>query len=94
MKKPLQKVLMCSHFCFDIFFSDLSHLLFKTPHLVNLCEDPLMSECLLYYLKEGVTRLGRPDCALVQQDIQLTGAHILEQHCLFENNAGQKFRFF
>uniref|UniRef100_A0A8K9WV35 Kinesin motor domain-containing protein n=1 Tax=Oncorhynchus mykiss TaxID=8022 RepID=A0A8K9WV35_ONCMY len=28
-----------------------------TPHLVNLNEDPLMSECLLYYIKEGVTRL-------------------------------------
>uniref|UniRef100_A0A8C5CNX8 Kinesin motor domain-containing protein n=1 Tax=Gadus morhua TaxID=8049 RepID=A0A8C5CNX8_GADMO len=27
-----------------------------TPHLVNLNEDPLMSECLLYYIKEGVTR--------------------------------------
>ena len=28
----------------------------KLPHLVNLNEDPLMSECLIYYLKEGVTR--------------------------------------
>uniref|UniRef100_A0A8C6P6A1 Kinesin family member 1C n=1 Tax=Nothobranchius furzeri TaxID=105023 RepID=A0A8C6P6A1_NOTFU len=28
-----------------------------TPHLVNLNEDPLMSECLLYYIKEGFTRL-------------------------------------
>uniref|UniRef100_A0A915CN57 Kinesin-like protein n=1 Tax=Ditylenchus dipsaci TaxID=166011 RepID=A0A915CN57_9BILA len=28
----------------------------KSPHLVNLNEDPLMSECLLYYLKEGITR--------------------------------------
>lgn len=28
----------------------------KLPHLVNLNEDPLMSECLLYYLKEGITR--------------------------------------
>jgi kinesin family protein 1 len=28
----------------------------KTPHLVNLNEDPLMSECLLYYIKEGITR--------------------------------------
>ncbi|XP_056299309.1 kinesin-like protein KIF1C isoform X1 [Pseudoliparis swirei] len=26
-----------------------------TPHLVNLNEDPLMSECLLYYIKEGFT---------------------------------------
>ena len=28
----------------------------ETPHLVNLCEDPLMSECLLYYIKEGITK--------------------------------------
>uniref|UniRef100_A0A3P9KV78 Kinesin family member 1Ab n=1 Tax=Oryzias latipes TaxID=8090 RepID=A0A3P9KV78_ORYLA len=26
----------------------------KTPHLVNLNEDPLMSECLLYYIKDGM----------------------------------------
>lgn len=25
----------------------------KTPHLVNLNEDPNLSECLLYYIKEG-----------------------------------------
>ncbi|XP_064643159.1 kinesin-like protein unc-104 isoform X6 [Lineus longissimus] len=29
----------------------------KTPHLVNLNEDPFMSECLIYYIKEGKTRL-------------------------------------
>jgi kinesin family member 1 len=29
---------------------------FKTPHLVNLNEDPFMSECLLYYIKEGITK--------------------------------------
>ena len=28
----------------------------QTPHLVNLNEDPLMSECLLYYIKQGITR--------------------------------------
>ena len=28
----------------------------KSPHLVNLNEDPLMNECLLYYIKEGITR--------------------------------------
>ncbi|XP_017681668.1 PREDICTED: kinesin-like protein KIF1A [Lepidothrix coronata] len=33
----------------------------KTPHLVNLNEDPLMSECLLYYIKDGITRVGRED---------------------------------
>ena len=28
----------------------------KTPHLVNLNEDATLSECLLYYIKEGLTR--------------------------------------
>ncbi|XP_038061975.1 kinesin-like protein KIF1A isoform X11 [Patiria miniata] len=54
----------------------------KTPHLVNLNEDPFMSECLLYYIKDGVTRVGRSD-ANITQDIQLRGSHIQEEHCLF-----------
>ncbi|GFT28387.1 kinesin-like protein unc-104, partial [Nephila pilipes] len=59
----------------------------KTPHLVNLNEDPLMSECLIYYIKDGITRVGRPD-ANVPQDIKLTGSHILNEHCMFENFGG------
>ncbi|KAG1667381.1 Kinesin-like protein unc-104 [Nymphon striatum] len=58
----------------------------KTPHLVNLNADPFMSECLLYYIKDGITRIGRPD-ANVPQDIQLSGSHILNEHCLIENKA-------
>ena len=45
------------HLCIEVraivlllFFS------FQRPHLVNLNEDPLMSECLLYYIKDGTTR--------------------------------------
>lgn len=34
-------------------------VLCQTPHLVNLNEDPLMSECLLYYIKDGITRFVR-----------------------------------
>ena len=34
----------------------LFYYCFQRPHLVNLNEDPLMSECLLYYVKDGVTR--------------------------------------
>nr|XP_043876648.1 kinesin-like protein KIF1C [Solea senegalensis] len=49
-----------------------------TPHLVNLNEDPLMSECLLYYIKEGVTRVGQQDV-----DIKLSGQFIKEIHCVF-----------
>ena len=30
----------------------------QTPHLVNLNEDPLMNECLIYYLKPGTTRFA------------------------------------
>ncbi|XP_062871412.1 kinesin-like protein KIF1C isoform X2 [Trichomycterus rosablanca] len=52
-----------------------------TPHLVNLNEDPLMSECLLYYIKEGTTRVGKQD-----GDIKLSGPFILEQHCVFNNH--------
>ncbi|XP_038161962.1 kinesin-like protein KIF1B isoform X23 [Cyprinodon tularosa] len=60
----------------------------KTPHLVNLNEDPLMSECLLYYIKDGITRVGQAD-AERRQDIVLSGAHIKEEHCIFrsERNA-------
>ncbi|KAH8291345.1 hypothetical protein KR054_010825 [Drosophila jambulina] len=56
----------------------------KTPHLVNLNEDPNLSECLLYYIKDGLTRLGTHEANL-PQDIQLSGSHILKEHCTFEN---------
>ncbi|XP_018048844.1 PREDICTED: kinesin-like protein unc-104 isoform X9 [Atta colombica] len=59
----------------------------KTPHLVNLNEDPLMSECLIYYIKDGFTRIGSAE-AHVPQDIQLCGPHILKEHCVFENHEG------
>ncbi|KAM4770322.1 kinesin-like protein KIF1A isoform 12-T12 [Cyanocitta cristata] len=57
----------------------------KTPHLVNLNEDPLMSECLLYYIKDGTTRVGRED-AEKRQDIVLSGHFIKEEHCLFRSD--------
>ncbi|XP_023577879.1 kinesin-like protein KIF1A isoform X5 [Octodon degus] len=57
----------------------------KTPHLVNLNEDPLMSECLLYYIKDGVTRVGRED-AERRQDIVLSGHFIKEEHCIFRSD--------
>ncbi|CAJ0566193.1 unnamed protein product, partial [Mesorhabditis spiculigera] len=59
----------------------------KLPHLVNLNEDPLMSECLLYYLKEGTTTVGRPE-ADPRPDVLLSGQNILEDHCEFINEDG------
>uniref|UniRef100_A0A8C5WBI5 plus-end-directed kinesin ATPase n=1 Tax=Microcebus murinus TaxID=30608 RepID=A0A8C5WBI5_MICMU len=58
----------------------------KTPHLVNLNEDPLMSECLLYYIKDGVTRVGREDGER-RQDIVLSGHFIKEEHCVFRSDS-------
>ncbi|XP_039618395.1 kinesin-like protein KIF1A isoform X12 [Polypterus senegalus] len=58
----------------------------KTPHLVNLNEDPLMSECLLYYIKDGITRVGRED-ATRRQDIVLSGHFIRDEHCTFTSTS-------
>lgn len=60
----------------------------KTPHLVNLNEDPSMSECLIYYIKDGITRVGSSEANL-PQDVQLFGSHIKAEHCIFENKDGQ-----
>ncbi|XP_039533103.1 kinesin-like protein KIF1A isoform X7 [Pimephales promelas] len=57
----------------------------KTPHLVNLNEDPLMSECLLYYIKDGITKVGRED-ASSRQDIVLSGHFIQDEHCIFTSS--------
>ncbi|OZJ06440.1 hypothetical protein BZG36_00598 [Bifiguratus adelaidae] len=59
----------------------------KTPHLVNLNEDPLMSECLVYQIKPGVTKVGRLESD-EPADIRLSGSNILDRHCFFENVDG------
>lgn len=58
----------------------------QIPHLVNLNEDPLMSECLMYQLKNGLTRVGRFESDDV--DIRLSGPNIMHNHCYFENDNG------
>ncbi|KAI0346933.1 kinesin-domain-containing protein [Trametopsis cervina] len=60
----------------------------RTPHLVNLNEDPLMSECLIYQLKPGQTLIGRLDSDKPAA-IRLSGDSIKEDHCYFENNDGK-----
>ncbi|KAI0253043.1 kinesin-like protein [Lactifluus subvellereus] len=60
----------------------------KMPHLVNLNEDPLMSECLIYQLKPGRTTVGRLDSEKAVH-IRLSGDIILEEHCHFENTDGK-----
>lgn len=56
----------------------------NVPHLVNLSEDPLMSECLVYQIKPGTTTVGRPD-SQAEHVIRLSGTHIYDGHCSFVN---------
>jgi kinesin family protein 1 len=62
------------------------------PHLVNLNEDPLMSECLIYQLKPGSTSVTNVDSADTHEgvgaQIRLSGDSILPDHCTFENLDG------
>lgn len=51
----------------------------RLPNLVNLNEDPQLSEMLLYMIKEGRTTVGKLMCES-SHDIQLTGALIADQH--------------
>ena len=45
--------------------------------MVNLNEDPALSESLCYFFGDGITRIGRDD-AYTQQDIVLGGLNILK----------------
>jgi kinesin family member 1 len=58
----------------------------RMPHLVNLSDDPLLAECLVYNLKPGVTTVGNVESnADHQANIRLNGSRILHEHCSFEN---------
>ncbi|XP_026930436.2 kinesin-like protein KIF14 [Acinonyx jubatus] len=57
------------------------------PNLVNLNEDPQLSEMLLYMIKEGTTTVGKygPNSS---HDIQLSGVLIADDHCIINNSDG------
>jgi kinesin family protein 1 len=59
----------------------------KMPHLVNLSDDPLLAECLVYNLKPGTTTVGNVDASFGAHtsEIRLNGSRILHDHCSFEN---------
>eukprot|EP00899_Mesostigma_viride_P014149 jgi/Mesvir1/22735/Mv14138-RA.3 len=64
------------------------------PQLINLNEDPLLAELLVYGLQPGTTRVGTPTwtgaasagagAGPVKNTIQLTGLSIKDEHCVFE----------
>ncbi|XP_044288545.1 kinesin-like protein KIF14 [Varanus komodoensis] len=57
------------------------------PNLVNLNEDPQLSEMLLYMIKEGETTVGKckPHS---RHDIQLSGVLIADDHCIIRHVEG------
>lgn len=57
----------------------------KIPHLINLSEDPLLAELLIYTLKPGVTRCGDLESA---SEIKLSAPSIRPEHCIFRNEGG------
>ncbi|KAL6711928.1 hypothetical protein ACN47E_002971 [Coniothyrium glycines] len=59
------------------------------PHLVNLSDDPLLTECLVYNLKPGTTTVGNSDVDGQTAQIRLNGSQILAEHCTFENADGK-----
>ncbi|KAL9055842.1 MAG: hypothetical protein Q9162_003268 [Coniocarpon cinnabarinum] len=59
----------------------------KMPHLVNLSDDPLLAECLVYNLKPGKTTVGNDEITQ-NAEIRLKGSKILLEHCIFENEDG------
>nr|XP_006135454.1 kinesin-like protein KIF14 isoform X1 [Pelodiscus sinensis] len=60
----------------------------RLPNLVNLNEDPQLSEMLLYMIKEGQTTVGKykPNS---HHDIQLSGVLIADDHCVIKNIDGR-----
>uniref|UniRef100_A0A673ZIF0 Kinesin-like protein KIF14 n=1 Tax=Salmo trutta TaxID=8032 RepID=A0A673ZIF0_SALTR len=60
----------------------------RLPNLVNLNEDPQLSEMLLYMIKEGQTKVGLHKSESAH-DIQLSGALIADHHCVISNVNGE-----
>ena len=57
------------------------------PYLLNLHEDPQLSECVVYLMKKGTTRIGKVG-ATPAQDITFSGLGILPEHATVEWDEG------
>jgi hypothetical protein len=71
----------------SININEIQKLQSSIPHLVNVTNDPLMTESLLYPCREGTTRIGsNGGNNNVQQDIQLSGLKIQDEHAVLVNH--------
>eukprot|EP01090_Pellita_catalonica_P022021 TRINITY_DN840_c0_g4_i3.p1 TRINITY_DN840_c0_g4~~TRINITY_DN840_c0_g4_i3.p1 ORF type:complete len:1453 (-),score=310.19 TRINITY_DN840_c0_g4_i3:95-3829(-) len=62
----------------------------SVPHFVNLNEDPLMSESLVYYIKDKITKVGSPNDR-EPPDIMLEGVSINKEHCTIKREGNDVF---
>jgi hypothetical protein len=53
------------------------------PRVINLNQDPLFSECLVYYVPTGLAVAGKSESEV---DILLSGPDILPRHCILYND--------
>ena len=58
----------------------------RLPNLVNLNEDPQLSDLLVYIVKEGITSIGND----AENDIELKGNLVQPQHCCIECSAAHR----
>ena len=54
------------------------------PRVINLNQDPLFSECLVYYVPEGAVAVGSKEA---DADIVLSGPDIMPRHCVMNHSA-------
>jgi len=55
------------------------------PHIVNLHEDPMLSELVMYVFKKGKTTIGRKTQDGHKPDITLSGLNIAKNHAMVTN---------
>eukprot|EP00047_Mylnosiga_fluctuans_P014946 m.42262 g.42262 ORF g.42262 m.42262 type:complete len:1372 (-) comp5713_c0_seq1:634-4749(-) len=63
---------------------DLRKVENRVPNLVNLNEDPQLSETLIYIIKEGETFVGSEATC----EVRLQGAFVRPRHCVIESREG------
>ncbi|KAJ2898118.1 kinesin-II 85 kDa subunit [Zalerion maritima] len=66
----------------------------NTPHLVNLSDDPLLAESLVYLLRPGTTVVcnarsspNEPHNEVEPRHIKMNGSKIMPEHCSFDHAA-------
>ena len=66
-----------------VVLSDEETVDISQPRIVNLNQDPLFSECLVYYVPTGLLTVGSSEAEL---DVLICGPDVLPRHCTIHND--------